>query len=148
MGSNSEYERLMAAMQRLMSDRANAEMPMPTGVGGGRPLNDADRRARGIDPRDPNQYQVMPDGNTMGTYMAWKGMPDQMENGYLQRPNIPQPSANHGGKYRLSPGVYGTREQAMQKFQGGNNNWFSAAMNGLMGDGYARIPKAKVKRGR
>lgn len=28
---------------------------------------------------------------------------------------MPQPSANMGGKYRLSPGVYGTREQAMQQ---------------------------------
>jgi hypothetical protein len=28
---------------------------------------------------------------------------------------MPQPSANNGGKYRLSPGVYGTREQAMQQ---------------------------------
>jgi hypothetical protein len=27
----------------------------------------------------------------------------------------PQPSANQGGKYRLSPGVYGTREQAIQQ---------------------------------
>lgn len=29
---------------------------------------------------------------------------------------MPQPSANKGGKYRLSPGVYGTREQAMQQY--------------------------------
>jgi hypothetical protein len=28
---------------------------------------------------------------------------------------MPQPSANMGGQYRLSPGVYGTREQAMQQ---------------------------------
>lgn len=27
----------------------------------------------------------------------------------------PQPSANQGGKYRLSPGVYGTREQAIRQ---------------------------------
>jgi hypothetical protein len=31
------------------------------------------------------------------------------------RAQMPQPSANMGGQYRLSPGVYGTREQAMQQ---------------------------------
>lgn len=31
-------------------------------------------------------------------------------------PQMPQPSANQGGKYRLSPGVYGTREQAMRQY--------------------------------
>jgi hypothetical protein len=31
------------------------------------------------------------------------------------REAMPQPSANMGGQYRLSPGVYGTREQAMQQ---------------------------------
>ena len=34
----------------------------------------------------------------------------------MQMPNMPQPSANNGGQYRLSPGVYGTREQAMEQF--------------------------------
>lgn len=32
-----------------------------------------------------------------------------------QMPMMPQPSANMGGQYRLSPGVYGTQEQAMQQ---------------------------------
>lgn len=31
-------------------------------------------------------------------------------------PQMPQPSANQGGKYRLSPGVYGTKEQAMNQW--------------------------------
>jgi len=31
-------------------------------------------------------------------------------------PQMPQPSANMGGQYRLSPGVYGTRDQAMQQY--------------------------------
>lgn len=31
-------------------------------------------------------------------------------------PQMPQPSANQGGQYRLSPGMYGTREQAMQQY--------------------------------
>jgi hypothetical protein len=33
-----------------------------------------------------------------------------------QLPQMPQASANQGGQYRLSPGVYGTREQAMQQY--------------------------------
>lgn len=35
---------------------------------------------------------------------------------YPQMPQMPEPSANMGGQYRLSPGVYGTQEQAMQKY--------------------------------
>lgn len=34
-----------------------------------------------------------------------------------QMPQMPQPSANNGGRYRLSPGVYGTKEQAMRQYQ-------------------------------
>ncbi len=38
--------------------------------------------------------------------------------GYNQNAGqMPQPSANKGGKYRLSPGVYGTREQAMRQYE-------------------------------
>lgn len=35
---------------------------------------------------------------------------------FPQMPQMPQPSANMGGQYRLSPGVYGTRDQAMQQY--------------------------------
>ena len=31
-------------------------------------------------------------------------------------PQMPQPSANQGGEYRLSPGVYGTQQQAMEQY--------------------------------
>lgn len=34
-----------------------------------------------------------------------------------QFPQMPQASANHGGQYRLSPGVYGSKEQAMREYQ-------------------------------
>lgn len=37
-------------------------------------------------------------------------------------PQMPQPSANMGGQYRLSPGVYGTRDQAMQQYNQQLNN--------------------------
>lgn len=35
---------------------------------------------------------------------------------YPGMPQMPQASANMGGQYRLSPGVYGTREQAMNQY--------------------------------
>ena len=35
----------------------------------------------------------------------------------MPQQQMPQPSANMGGQYRLSPGVYGTREQAMQQYE-------------------------------
>ena len=35
---------------------------------------------------------------------------------YPPMPQMPQPSANMGGQYRLSPGVYGTQQQAMNQY--------------------------------
>ncbi len=45
---------------------------------------------------------------------GWSGGPvsDMM----YRIPQMPQASANQGGRYRLSPGVYGSREQAMQQY--------------------------------
>ena len=45
--------------------------------------------------------------------------PNEIQSGMYTVPNMPQmpqPSANNGGQYRLSPGVYGTREQAMNQY--------------------------------
>lgn len=42
--------------------------------------------------------------------------PIQQMPGQWQGPQMPQPSANNGGRYRLSPGVYGTKEQAMRQY--------------------------------
>lgn len=44
------------------------------------------------------------------------GMAQEFGNGLGNFAQMPQPSANNGGKYRLSPGVYGTKEQAMQQW--------------------------------
>lgn len=48
---------------------------------------------------------------------GWSGGPvtDMMYRN-PQMPQMPQASANMGGQYRLSPGVYGSREQAMQQW--------------------------------
>lgn len=95
---------------------------------GGRTLSPEERQARGIDPRDPNQYFVDDQGNVGGTLIGWSpdgsrnippGFFGNMTNSLPQgeMPQMPQASANMGGQYRLSPGVYGTREQAMRQYQ-------------------------------
>lgn len=48
---------------------------------------------------------------------GWSGGPvTDMMYRIPQMPQMPQPSANQGGQYRLSPGMYGSREQAMQQY--------------------------------
>lgn len=44
------------------------------------------------------------------------GMAQEFGNGLGNFAQMPQPSANNGGKYRLSPGVYGSRDQAMRQW--------------------------------
>jgi hypothetical protein len=46
------------------------------------------------------------------TIMPWS--PGNSPQQYL--PQMPQPSANMNGQYRLSPGIYGTKDQAMQQY--------------------------------
>jgi len=47
-----------------------------------------------------------------------------------QMPQMPQASANQGGQYRLSPGVYGTREQAMQQYNQQMQQMYQSAIPG------------------
>jgi len=73
----------------------------------------------------PDSFRGMPnfgasapqfDPNNRESFQPYIG---QIRNGLGQpmtMPQMPQPSANNGGQYRLSPGVYGTREQAMQQY--------------------------------
>lgn len=46
------------------------------------------------------------------------------------------PSANQGGRYRLSPGVYGTKEQADRAYQ-------QQLMNAASNQFYARTPQVR-----
>ena len=102
------------------------------GANGGRPgaLSLADRQARGIDPRDPNQYWYTDDGRVAGTLIGFDRTPMSPEDrarlsagitgatpGIYNAPQPPQQdmTANKQGKYRLSPGVYGNRQQAEQQ---------------------------------
>jgi hypothetical protein len=57
-----------------------------------------------FDPNNPNSYQPY-----IGQIQNGLGQPMTM-------PQMPQASANNGGRYRLSPGVYGTQQQAMNQY--------------------------------
>lgn len=133
MAMNNDYDALLAALKSALGrDVGSKDVRMMqdnfAGGGVGRPLTEAERRARGMDPRDPNQYSIMPDGSVVGTLMGWAGMgdkltPEQIDQMWGSKPTMPQASANQGGKYRLSPGVYGTRDEAMRRYQGDVRNW-------------------------
>lgn len=60
---------------------------------------------------NPNIGKTPPNwsGGPVSDMMFRQPMPQGM-------PQMPQPSANQGGQYRLSPGMYGSREQAMQQY--------------------------------
>lgn len=50
----------------------NSQLPQFFGgLGDYRPIQPNERGRYGIDPRDPNQYQVGPNGQVMGTLMGW-----------------------------------------------------------------------------
>lgn len=75
-----------------------------------------------FDPNNPNSYQP---------YIG------QIRNGLNQpmtMPQMPQASANQGGRYRLSPGVYGTQQQAMNQY------------NQQMGQFNASLPQQLMKK--
>lgn len=74
----------------------------------------------------PGDYQNLPGPGGQGPQMpmdqvgmqagAMPGMPQDKMYRFPQMPQMPQASANMGGQYRLSPGMYGTRDQAMQQY--------------------------------
>jgi hypothetical protein len=118
---NKEYEALLAALQSIMGGKVDpSKITTSPGnlmsAGSGRAMTEAERRARGIDPRDPNQYSILPNGNVVGTLMGWAGMgdklpPEQIEQMWAQRgnvssPSIPRATPNKYGMTRLSAGMY------------------------------------------
>lgn len=56
---------------------------------------------------NPNAPRFGPDGQQMPQDKMYR---------FPQMPQMPQASANMGGQYRLSPGVYGTQQQAMNQY--------------------------------
>lgn len=77
-GPNPNFEGIVrdAAGQSAQNNLGNqmgqtmGNMQMPN-YGDGRTLTPQERAARGIDPRDPNTYTILPDGRVMGTLMGW-----------------------------------------------------------------------------
>jgi len=69
-------------------------------------------------PMDQGNYMRTPEiAQGLGMQIgAMPSMPQDKMYRFPQMPQMPQPSANMGGQYRLSPGVYGTRDQAMQQY--------------------------------
>jgi len=104
--------------QRGQAIRRQPQQQMPQAVAGA---------ASGMRQLGPLPTQASPE--QVGQMIAGQPLEDQMQRyspeesqRVLQSPffqqiqaQMPQPSANMGGQYRLSPGVYGTREQAMQQ---------------------------------
>lgn len=66
--------------------------------------------------RDAMQTLQAPQQPMNPMYGAPNAAPLMINRGPQPWSNMPQPSANQGGQYRLSPGVYGTREQAMNQY--------------------------------
>lgn len=77
-GPNPNFEGIVrdAAGQLAQNNMANqmgqtmGNMQMPN-FGEMRTLTPQERAARGIDPRDPNTYSIMPDGRIHSTMMGW-----------------------------------------------------------------------------
>lgn len=91
-----------------------------------RPVRPEERPGLGIDSRDPNKYDIGPDGQLVGTLIGWSKTPNNMQEivssvaGKPAQPVKPGmvidgganmiPRANRNGLIRVSPGVYRNRD--------------------------------------
>ena len=92
---------------------------------GGRPIQ-RQPEPQGNPWAQAGDYQNLPGPGGQGPQMpmdqvgmqagAMPGMPQDKMYRFPQMPQMPQASANMGGQYRPSPGMYGTRDQAMQQY--------------------------------
>lgn len=89
-----------------------------------KPIADNERSRFGIDPRDPNQFSVMPDGSLIQTLIGWSGnggmpnldaiagkpgsmkLPQMGVPGGISQNAIPRAKPNQFGMTRVSPGMY------------------------------------------
>lgn len=67
-------------------------MQMPN-YGDARTLTPQERATRGIDPRDPNIYSIMPNGQVMSTLMGWSPNPQGLTAGQMFGNMAPQNQA-------------------------------------------------------
>lgn len=98
---------------------------------GARPIQDNERSRFGIDPRDPNQFSVMPDGSLVQTLIGWSGnggmpnldaiagkpgsmkLPQMGVPGGIPQNAIPRAKPNQFGMTRVSPGMYKDKDGKM-----------------------------------
>jgi hypothetical protein len=78
------------AEQIANGSQAGAAMGAFPDYGQARPLTPQERAARGIDPRDPNNYSILPNGQVMGTLMGWMPNPSPIGQSRLQNGFQPQ----------------------------------------------------------
>lgn len=96
-----------------------------------RPIQDNERSRFGIDPRDPNQFSVMPDGSLVQTLIGWSGnggmpnldaiagkpgsmkLPQMGVPGGIPQNAIPRAKPNQFGMTRVSPGMYKDKDGKM-----------------------------------
>lgn len=72
---------------RMPAGRPGQQMPQKgSPYDNFKPIRPQDRARFGIDPRDPNQYSVGPNGEVMGTLMGWS--PNGNGGGFNQMPNM------------------------------------------------------------
>lgn len=92
-------------------------------------------------PMPASPYQPAPLPTNINAGDLANLMQPQMQQQGFQFPEMPQPSQNMGGQYRLSPGMYGTQDQAMQQynqqmqqmgFQNANGYTPQPIMNGIV----------------
>lgn len=145
----------IAGMQQGMAGGMPQGMAQQIGAGtqgaGGTPGAALTAATGGADMGGMVNYPAQMPGNAkwpqVGQQVAYPGQPWGEVSDAMYRipgmPQMPQASANMGGQYRLSPGVYGTREQAMQQYNQQMQQYNpammaqagQAAMQGMQGDG-------------
>lgn len=128
---NNDLQSLLDALASIMGPGARGPVSNPgerapfrelPNLSGGRRMTPQERQQRGIDPRDPNTYDIMPDGSVFGTLMGWSpergdgpgmpgmgNMPGMFKSPFFDdqmRASPVIPRANKRGMTRLSPGVY------------------------------------------
>lgn len=96
----------------------NAAMGIPTNGAAPQNMNFQDLVKYGQDQQNRNNMlQNLPLPNWANRPQNWNPDPRfAAQHNPMFTPNMPHPSANYNGQYRLSPGIYGTRDQAMNQY--------------------------------
>jgi len=94
--------------------------------------------------------QIPVGGGFMGNpnYYSEQGQSPMPMDKMYRFPQMPQPSANMGGQYRLSPGIYGNKQQAVNQYnQQMQQMGFQNAAQGVSDMPYRPIAMPQVRKG-